>query len=124
MHNNIQNNPNWYLALNFIKAALLDPIQERHIPIWDLTNLENQSINLDEYLYTKVLPHLLDHHYAAIYLQMDDTDHPMIDLEKATSHDELLKVYPIEDYDGDITEGHSIATDINGTIYHLAFILD
>jgi len=89
-------------------------------------DLEGKPINLDEFLYTQALPHLLEHHYLAIYLQMDDDDtyYPRISIEEATSHKELLNYYPIEDYDGDITEGHSIATDINGTMYHLAFILD
>ena len=56
---------------------------------------------------------------------MDDTDHPVIDIEHATSHQDLLEnVYPTDDYDGDITANSSYTTDINGTLYTIAFVLD
>ena len=123
--NQIQNNPNWYLVLGFIKGSLLDQVNERHIPIWDLTDLEDKPIDLDELLYTQALPHLLEHNYLAIYIQMDDTEYPRISIEKATSHNDLItNYYPLTEFDGDITEGHTIATDINGTFYHIAYILD
>lgn len=122
--NEIQNNPNWYLVLSFIKSTLFDQFNEGHIPSWELTDTEDNPVNTEIYTYQVILPHLLEHKFVGIYLQMDDTDHPRIDTESATSHEELLKVYDPEDFDGDITEGHCIATDINGTFYHIAFILD
>lgn len=122
--NEIQSNPNWYLVLDFIKATLFKQFNDNHIAAWELTNTEDTPVHMETYTYQVILPHLLEHQYACIYLQKDDTDHPRIDLEEATNHQELLAKYLIEDFDGDITEGQNYTTDINGTFYTLLFIID
>ena len=123
--NNIQSNPAWYLVLNFIKAQLFEQFNTRHTESWLVTNPDNNPLDINQWLYTVVLPWLLEHKYVCLYLQMDDTDHPVIDIEKATSHQDLLEnIYPTDDFDGDITEGSSCTTDINGTLYTIAFVLD
>lgn len=122
--NEIQNHPNWYLIHNFLKAMLFEQFNDNHIASWELTDTKDNSIDIEVYAYQVILPHLLEHRYACIYLQKDDTDHPRIDLEEATNHHELLSKYPIEDYDGDLTEGNTTVTDINGTFYTVTFIID